>query len=157
MNYLASRTSRFFANLLDGIIVAVIFGIICYIYFQSTKESINFSSYSNPYDIPLTKLYVFSLFVNLILIFIFYTLIPTYVWKGQTIMKKLLGIAVVKEDDSEVDLSTLLLRNVLSFLNVLPIPYIIQLLVLVDALFIFTQDKRTLHDLIAKTKVIEVY
>jgi len=156
MDYLASRTRRFFANLLDGIIVAIVFAIICFIYFKLTKTNLNVSSYSSPYDIPFTKLYVLSLFLNLILIFIFYTLIPTYIWKGQTIMKRLLGIAVVKEDNSEVDLSTLLLRNALWFINVLPIPYIIQLLVLVDALFIFTQDKKTLHDLIAKTKVIEV-
>jgi uncharacterized RDD family membrane protein YckC len=159
MNYPASRTRRFFANLLDGIIVGLSSALIYFIYYLITGKYISVSSYSSIYDVKFTKLYAIYLLIDLILIFIFFTLIPNYVWKGQTIMKKLFGIAVVKEDDSEVDLSTLLLRNLIWFINVPPIPvikYFIQLVVLIDALLIFGEDKRTLHDRIAKTKVIEV-
>jgi uncharacterized RDD family membrane protein YckC len=155
---IASRTRRFFASLLDGIIVGVTSALIYFIYYLITGKTISISSYSGINDVPFTKLLVYYILINLILIFIFDTLIPTYIWKGQTIAKRLLNIAVVKVDDTDVDLSTLVLRNLIYFINVFPIPvfkYFIQLIVLIDALLIFGEEKRTLHDRIAKTKVIE--
>jgi len=158
MDYTASRTRRFFANLIDGIIIGLASTLLYYIYYLINGKTIIIYTYSSLYDVPLTKLAI-NILTDLIIIFIFYTLIPTYIWKGQTIAKRLLGIAVVKEDDSEVDLSTLLLRNLIWFTNPFQISfikYLIQLLELIDALFIFGEEKRTLHDRIAKTKVIEV-
>jgi len=72
---------------------------------------------------------------------------------GQTLCKRWLGIKVVRSDGSPVDLGRLiLLRNV--------VPWFINsacgLFFLVDALFIFTDERRCLHDQIADTIVVKV-
>jgi len=72
---------------------------------------------------------------------------------GQTIGKRMMHIKVVRSDGSPVDLGRLiLLRNV--------VPWIINsfcgFFSLIDALFIFGAERRTLHDLMADTKVVKV-
>lgn len=96
--------------------------------------------------------------------------------KGQTIGKKLLKIKVLNNDDSEVKLKGILLRslflyNTLSLsLTFLAIKYlnehiysnIYTILTVLETLFMITtlmfiiyrKDKRGLHDIIAKTKVV---
>jgi uncharacterized RDD family membrane protein YckC len=73
---------------------------------------------------------------------------------GQTIGKKLLGIKVVRVDESPVSLSRVfLLRYVLNtFLTLIPVAG--PLYSLVDALMIFSESRRTVHDRIADTIVI---
>lgn len=72
---------------------------------------------------------------------------------GQTLGKRMMGIKVVRTDGSPVDLGRLiLLRNV--------VPWVINsfcgIFGIIDALFIFGAERRTLHDQIADTKVIKV-
>lgn len=74
---------------------------------------------------------------------------------GQTIGKKLLGIKVVRSDGSRASLGRIFwLRNVV---NALPsaLPFVGNLYVLVDHLFIFRQQRQCLHDKIADTIVIK--
>jgi uncharacterized RDD family membrane protein YckC len=73
---------------------------------------------------------------------------------GQTIGKKLLGIKVVRSDGSRASLGRIFwLRNVV---NALPgvIPFVGNIYVLVDHLFIFGEKRQCLHDKIADTIVI---
>lgn len=88
-------------------------------------------------------------------------LIPTsvvilqFVWLtqfGQTIGKRALKIRIVKHDDGENGgfVTNVLLRCWLNLLLSL-----IPLYALVDVLFIFRDDRRCLHDLIAGTLVVE--
>jgi uncharacterized RDD family membrane protein YckC len=74
---------------------------------------------------------------------------------GQTIGKKLLGIKVVRVDESPVSLSRVfLLRYVLNtFLTLIPVAG--PLYSLVDSLMIFSESRRTVHDRIADTIVIK--
>jgi uncharacterized RDD family membrane protein YckC len=70
---------------------------------------------------------------------------------GQTIAKRLLGIRIVKKDTGLNGgfVTNVLLRGVVNgLLSIIP------LYGLVDALFIFREDKRCLHDLIASTIVV---
>jgi uncharacterized RDD family membrane protein YckC len=72
---------------------------------------------------------------------------------GQTLGKRMMGIKVLRTDGSPVDLVRLiLLRNV--------VPWFINsacgLFFLVDGLFIFTDERRCLHDQIADTIVVKV-
>lgn len=74
---------------------------------------------------------------------------------GQTIGKKIVGIKIVNnEDGSEGGF----VKNVLmrGFVNGLisSVPFVGAIYALVDILFIFRQDRRCIHDLIAGTKVI---
>lgn len=71
--------------------------------------------------------------------------------QGQTLGKKWMSVRIVKVDGSRVDfLSAVILRNwVLSFINAF-----VGILGLIDALMIFSNDRRCLHDHIAGTKVV---
>ena len=73
---------------------------------------------------------------------------------GQTLAKKWLAIRVVKIDDTPVNfVSGVLLRGILPwFLGI--IPYLGFVFSLTDALFIFGEQRRCLHDLLAGTKVV---
>jgi len=73
---------------------------------------------------------------------------------GQSIAKRLFKIQIVKLDGSKVNfVSGVLLRNWLMMI-LQQIPVLNMILPLLDALFIFRQDRRCIHDLIAGTKVI---
>jgi uncharacterized RDD family membrane protein YckC len=72
---------------------------------------------------------------------------------GQTIGKRMKGIRVVRMDGSIASLGRILLLR-----NFLPgcIGSLCGLFSLTDALFIFGDERRCLHDMIADTKVIKV-
>jgi uncharacterized RDD family membrane protein YckC len=70
---------------------------------------------------------------------------------GQTVGKRLVGIRIVNKDTGQNGgfVPNVLLRGLVNgLLNVIP------LYGLVDALFIFREDRRCLHDLIANTIVV---
>jgi uncharacterized RDD family membrane protein YckC len=72
---------------------------------------------------------------------------------SQTIGKRMMGIKMVRTDGSPADFVRLvLLRSVVPY----SINFFCGIFSLVDALFIFGADRRTLHDQIADTKVVKV-
>jgi uncharacterized RDD family membrane protein YckC len=73
---------------------------------------------------------------------------------GQTIGKMLLGIRIVRLDGERAGLARLLLLRSLVPGILGAVPYLGMLFALVDALFIFRDDRRCLHDHLADTKVI---
>lgn len=76
--------------------------------------------------------------------------------RGQTIGKRLLGIRVVRHlDDSPVGfMHGWLLRNFVPGL-IQMVPWVGLAFYVVDACFIFSRERRCLHDLIAGTKVVK--
>jgi uncharacterized RDD family membrane protein YckC len=90
-----------------------------------------------------------------------FTLIGLAVWiwltvkyvsqNGQSIAKKILGIKVVRTDGSHASLGRIFwLRNVVNgLLSIIP------LYGLVDALFIFSENRQCVHDKIADTIVVK--
>lgn len=76
--------------------------------------------------------------------------------RGQTIGKRLLGIRVVRHPDGlpASFVHAWLLRNFVPGL-IQVLPWIGFVFYLADALFIFTPERRCLHDLIAGTKVVK--
>ena len=80
-------------------------------------------------------------------------------WKyGQTLGKKLLGIAIVMDvDNSKPSIVRLLLVRGLFFplLYLIVVPWMLLLLLpIVDQAFIFRKDRRCLHDLVAGTRIV---
>ena len=73
---------------------------------------------------------------------------------GQTIGKMLLNIRIVSIDDRPIGGAGLLLKRYLPMSMISLVPFIGSLLALVDVLFIFRKDRRCVHDLIARTKVV---
>lgn len=72
---------------------------------------------------------------------------------GQTVGKRLCGIRVVRSNGQRTGLGRLFGVRYLLAQGVLGV---VPFFSLIDALFIFGQDKRCLHDLIADTTVVDV-
>lgn len=75
---------------------------------------------------------------------------------GQTLGKRFLGLAIVTMDGQRPSFSHLILNRYLPQWIVGLVPMIGPLLSMIDVLFIFRDDKRCVHDLIAGTKVINL-
>ena len=73
---------------------------------------------------------------------------------GQTLAKKLLGIRVVRRDGSRCGLARIFFARYLPVTVLGLIPFIGGIVSLVDALLIFRDDRRCLHDEIADTIVV---
>ena len=78
------------------------------------------------------------------------------VTRGQTLGKKFLGIKIVCfEDDSNPGFVKVFLLRMLVNGLIGAVPFIGLLYSLTDILFIFREDRRCIHDLIAGTKVVK--
>lgn len=74
---------------------------------------------------------------------------------GQTLGKKAVGIRIVRSDGSRATLARLVFARALPvwIINFIPL---VNMLVLVDVLFIFGKQRRCIHDHIADTIVVKV-
>ena len=76
--------------------------------------------------------------------------------RGQTIGKRILGIAIVTLDNQKPAFASLIFNRYLTQWVVGLLPGFGFILRVVDVLAIFWTNKRCVHDLIAKTKVIDL-
>lgn len=141
---LASRWARLGAALIDSLIIAVVTLPVMYLTggFEGLLEGRQ----------PGT-LYLFGIaFLGMIVYFaINYRFL---IANGQTIGKKVLDIRIVDLNGNVPSFQwTLIVRYVVTAFPP-QIPLVGQLLGLIDALFIFSKEKRCVHDLIAKTRVV---
>ncbi|MCU0665204.1 MAG: RDD family protein [Myxococcota bacterium] len=75
--------------------------------------------------------------------------------RGQTLGKMAVGVRIVRAETGELaPLARIFGLRVLPVSIITQIPYVGNLIALVDVLFIFRDDKRCLHDLVAGTKVV---
>jgi uncharacterized RDD family membrane protein YckC len=74
---------------------------------------------------------------------------------AQTWGKRALGIRIVLLDGRQPSLSRLLLRRYLPMNVVALVPFVGNVVALVDSLMIFRRDRRCAHDLIAGTRVVK--
>ena len=120
---------RFLAFLIDGIILGVVSGGFSF----TINSGGDTTTVSNGIGSLIGALYNIGLW--------------TY-WNGQTVGKKALGIKVVKEDGTPVDLVTAIIRYV---------GYIVSAIVLgLGFLWVLFDDKKQgWHDKIAKTVVVK--
>jgi uncharacterized RDD family membrane protein YckC len=89
--------------------------------------------------------------------FVMHLLLHSYLlyFYGQTIGKRIMGIAIVNQADKVPGYNRIIGLRYLPFYTVGQLPWISSL-ALVDILFIFREDHRCLHDLLAGTRVIDV-
>ena len=127
---LAGRGTRFVAKVID--IAALIFLVVLVVFFLALSDT----------------LLVIAMLVLLAYPIVQVVLLMQY---GQTIGKRLVGIRIVMASTGENGgfVPNVLLRAWLNF-----IISIIPLYGLVDVLFIFREDRRCIHDLIAGTRVV---
>ncbi|WP_035287695.1 RDD family protein [Clostridium sp. KNHs214] len=112
----------------------------------------------------------------------YYLLIPTFLYKGQTLGKKLLGIKVIRMDNKDVSLKTMFRREIIGIMLVegrivssseylrqmirlglnsnryyVVLEYIGTIITIVSVILMYaTVEKRMIHDYIGKTKVVRM-
>ena len=143
---LAGRLVRLLANILDGIIAALMIYVPAFIVMAATGR---LEQPSGDFDAGSLTLPVALAVIGAIAwAWITILLVARY---GQTMGKRLLEIRVVRSDGSQASLGRIFwLRNVVNgLLGIIP------LYALIDVLFIFGQRRQCIHDLIADTIVIK--
>jgi uncharacterized RDD family membrane protein YckC len=141
---LASRMSRLGAALLDGFLTLVFIGPgygLIFVAAQEQKDQFML--------LGLGMLLVGGLILAAVQI----TLLST---SGQTVGKKMVGVRIVqfKDGSNPGFVGAVLLRNFVPGM-IASIPCLGGIFSLVDILFIFGEERRCIHDLIASTKVVE--
>ena len=75
---------------------------------------------------------------------------------GQTLGKQVKKIRIVRTDDSDAGFVRAFLYRALPVMLLSAIPFVGPILSLANVLFIFREDRRCVHDLIADTKVVSI-
>jgi len=149
---LASWGSRAIAAIVDGVVIAVIAGVLF-----SIVTAIGINSDGNDGFAAL----IISLLVALLVLSLAALLYqPLMLWRtnGQTVGKKLTGIRVVKTDRTPMDLGTAVLREVVlkSIAVGVVSSFTFGLAYLADWFWPFFDDQnRALHDFLVDTRVVE--
>jgi uncharacterized RDD family membrane protein YckC len=94
----------------------------------------------------------FVLIIFVVVLVINLVLLARY---GQTIGKRIMGIRIVRTDGSDAGLARLFFIRSLATTILTAVPYLGGAFALANALFIFRDDRRCIHDLMADTKVIK--
>ena len=146
---LAGRGRRLGAYIIDTIIAGIV--LVAVAYFNPGPLGVTMLDIMRD---PMTQQMSTAGSIAFVIIFM---AINSYllVTKGQTLGKMALGIRIVDaaSNGAATAVKLLGLRYVLVML-VAVIPFIGGLLGLIDFLFIFREDRRCVHDLIAGTKVV---
>ncbi len=145
---LASRGSRLGAAIIDTLILAVVVSVPLVI----GAVLLNAAEKGGQDDVPIGALAFFALAVFGALVL----LVWNAIWLtryGQTIAKRMLKIRIVTHPEGQHAgfAKAFMLRAVVNAI----IAQFVPLYGIVDACFIFREDRRCLHDLIADTTVVE--
>ncbi len=141
---LASRWKRFFGALIDGLLIGLVTLPLIFMTGYIDRAASGTQSFAEVILLAVLGIVVF-LAINAHLL----------KKKGQSVGKLLMGTQIVSVDSEQLlPLGKLIGQRYVPLWLVSQVPGIGQLAGLVNALFIFRDDKRCLHDLIAGTKVI---
>ena len=139
---LATRGTRLGAKLIDGVVLFVV--VFAVVMAGSAAGSTGAEQYGS--------------WMLAVLVLAFALVLGVQAWllhrHGQTVGKKILGIRIVRGDLSRCGLARIVFLRVLPFSVVGFIPLVGPAVGLVDALMIFGDDHRTLHDRLADTVVV---
>ncbi len=151
---LVTRSSRFLARLIDGILGGVPFLLIGDVF----SSGIDPMMMAGRPDLMMQNPVMMGVFAGISsiagLVFLAYVVVQAYLLttRGQSIGKILLKIRIANQ---KTGVSTGFVQNVLLREVLNAVLGAIPFYGLVDALFIFRQDKRCIHDHIATTVVVK--
>lgn len=147
----ADRLTRLLAVFIDGLVISVpAFGLaIGLAVYVGAQGDLTHESFRSP------------VLIGAVVAFVLYVLGFTayqiyWLWKnGQTLGKKLMKIRIVRSDGVPAELWRLLVLRYLVPTLAGAVPFVGGLFSLADPLFIFGDEKRCLHDLLADTIVVD--
>lgn len=142
---LATRASRFWASLLDSLI-----GIVVLVIVAAPTDLVG--------KIQSGELTLVDQAIFAVATFVGYLLIQGYplAKRGQSLGKIAMSVQIVSIDDGRIlPFWKLIGLRVLPLTLASQIPILGNLVGIVDALFIFREDRRCVHDYIASTKVVQ--
>ncbi|GGA34205.1 RDD family protein [Dyella nitratireducens] len=148
----ATRWQRWWGNFIDGFIVGICSWPISA--WWATHHGMNHAASARMMaNFPFTgpSFVMISFVLVLVVISINIALLNG---NGQTIGKRAVGTKIVRTDGSEVELWRVIVLRYLPLFFARLIPFIGGLAYLADALVIFGNEKRCIHDYIADTIVI---
>ncbi len=157
----ASPFKRLLAFLLDMFLMLVVFGILIQylgIFSIDPDKAQDVASVQAAMLEALAQMTLTQRLLVVLLPYIIFLALHGYLLSryGQTLGKRLLGIAIVTLDGGKPDFWPMIVQRYVLQWMAGGIPHIGFLLRLVDVLFIFRDDRRCLHDQIAKTRVIDL-
>ncbi len=152
---LASRGSRLIASIIDSLLLMpfvlfLYFYLLDVEYYFEDYDIVGLSNYFNSLDI-LTVLPI-SFLPVLFWVLINYHTLEKY---GQTLGKRLLGIKVVTMSHELPPIGKLVFHRYILISIISTFPVFGPIFSLVDVFFIFRDDKRCIHDIIAGTMVVK--
>ena len=147
---LADRGTRLAASLLDGVIVLIPFGLIAFLCFQFLGWNV-FAERAT-LDTFLVGL-AMSVFASILYFALNGRLLAR---QGQSIGKKLCKIRIAKTDGSIPTLRDSFFKRYVLFVFLQDVPVVGRIVPLIDALMIFRESRRCLHDEWAETIVVKV-
>ncbi len=154
----AAYHKRFLAFLIDGFLMLI--GMMFVMHYLGLEPAKTDDIQAAQVEI-FTKLAALSDNNKMLLVFspylIFFALHGLSLYQfGQTVGKRVMGIAIVTLDNQKPAFFPLIAQRYMSQWLMGMVPVVGPLLRLVDILLIFRADKRCLHDHIARTKVIDL-
>ena len=142
---LATRMQRMYAAVLDdSIALLTLLPLFSYYDLPSKFEA--------GLNIPFEIIVNLNLFAFVMFLLVHGYLLYNY---GQTLGKRVMGIAIATMDFQVPEFNRLIALRYVPFRIAGLIPGF-NLIPIVDVLYIFRQDKRCLHDLLARTQVISI-
>ncbi|GAB3252887.1 RDD family protein [Chitinimonas naiadis] len=140
---LAGRGARLGAAMIDGIILLVLIWTFVFVVLGISPTNTEGITFGITLIITAVNFGAFFLVNGYLLS-----------QSGQTVGKKLVGLRIVRTDGSAPEFLHLVVRRYLPFYLVGLIPFVGSLAGLVNVLFVFRENRRCVHDLIADTKVV---
>lgn len=143
--YVARLEQRVVAFILDAVLLLSFLAVFFII--GALQALIRSDSGNNDLSDPVVYTWIAITLSWLAFMPLYY--VTLWVWRGQTVGKMAVHIQVVRTDGEPVNLLTAVLRFV---------AYVISALPLFAGFFValFQEDRRALHDLVAKTVVIDL-
>lgn len=157
----ASPLKRLLAFLLDTLAMLVVFGMLIQylgIFSIAPGSAPDVASMEAAMLAALEQMTFTQRLLVVLLPYVIFFALHGYLLSryGQTLGKRLLGIAIVTLDGRKPAFWPLITQRYLVQWLVGGIPQLGFLLRVVDVLFIFRDDRRCIHDQIAKTRVIDL-
>ncbi len=153
---LATLGQRLGAALLDGVMFFVAY-IPLVLAFGVEAFTAAAQGQVNPEELPQVEPNMGLLGLSVVLVLTLAVInIVMLAKRGQTIGKRIVGTRVVgvESDENPGWVKTIILRAVVNGI-ITSVPFIGGVYALVDILFIFREDRRCIHDLLAGTRVVQ--